>query len=381
MPYSIPLSVPDITQHEINAVTEALKSSSLSMGAYVEQFEQACARLTNRREAVAVSSGTAALHCCCHAAGLKEGDEVITTPLSFIATANAIVYTGAKPVFVDINAQTLNLDPAKVEQAITPRTRAIVAAEAFGHAGGMAEIEQIAGRHELILIEDACEGLGGRIGERPIGSFGRASCLSFCPNKQITTGEGGMILTDDGRLAELCRSLRNHGRDGTPWMTYQRLGFNYRMSELAASLGHAQLGRIKTILENRRMAVNTYFQCLIDNHYLILPTIPQDMSMSWFVFLVRLNDLFEPGDRDEVIKGLRSEGIGCNNYFPPIHLQPHVTQLLGTRAGDCPICEYISQRTIALPCYSGMTTAQVERVCEVLDGMMEKVLVGRKGRF
>lgn len=378
---SIPLSAPDITRLEIDAVTDVLQSPTLSIGPKLMEFEQACAKVANRAYGIGVNSGTSGLHLTMLAAGIKPGDEVITTPFSFVASANCILYVGAKPVFVDIDIKTLNLDIEKVQAAITPRTRAIVGVDVFGHPGGMAELEQIAQKHELILIEDACEGFGGRSGDRPIGSFGRAGVFAFYPNKQITTGEGGMIVTDDDRFAEACRALRNQGREGMSWLAHQRLGYNYRMSEINAALGLAQVSRLDEILENRRRVAHQYMECLMTNRYLILPTLEEDdANMSWFVFVVRLNDLFEPGDRDEIIKALRAEGIGCNNYFPPIHLQPYMTEQLGHKVGDFPVCEYVAQRTIALPFFTRMTDAQVLRVCKTLDRVIERQLMARNTR-
>ncbi|HWP41515.1 MAG TPA: DegT/DnrJ/EryC1/StrS family aminotransferase, partial [Tepidisphaeraceae bacterium] len=248
----IPLSSPDITQREIDAVIDVLQTPTLSIGPKIQEFERQVARIASRRHAVGVSSGTAALHCAMLAAGIGPGDEVITTPFSFVASTNCILYVGATPKFVDIDPQTLNLDPKNLPGALSPRTKAIVAVEAFGHPGGMPEIERFARQHELILIEDACEGFGGRIGQRPVGSFGRASVFGFYPNKQITTGEGGMIVTDDDSFAELCQSLRNQGRDGMGCLSHQRLGYNYRLSELNAALGVVQCERIDEILERRR---------------------------------------------------------------------------------------------------------------------------------
>lgn len=379
MSNQIPFSAPDITQRDIDAVVDVLRTPALTCGPVAEAFEQACARTAGRRHGVAVSSGTAALHCLVAAAGIGPGDEVITTPMSFVASTNAILYTGARPVFADIHPQTLNLDPARLEAAITPRTRAIIAVEAFGHPGGMEEIERLAQRHELLLIEDSCEGLGTKTRGRALGSFGRASCFSFYPNKQITSGEGGMVVTDDDRIAAVCRMLRNHGREGNAWLAHQRLGFNYRMSELNAALGLSQLSRLEEILNRRREAAHRYFEQLIDSRYLILPTLDCDTVMSWYVFVVRLNDLFELGDRDEMIRYLRAEGIGCSNYFPPIHLQPYIMEQLGTHPGDLPVCERIAERTLALPFFTQITGHQIQRVCETLDKAIEKVLMGRTG--
>jgi len=381
MPTRIPLAQPDITELEINAVMDVMHTTTLSIGPKVEEFESACAKLTERRYGVAVSSGTAGLHCAMLAAGVGEGHEVITTPFSFVASTNCILYVNAKPVFVDIDPKTLNMDVEKVAAAITPQTKAIVAVEAFGHPGGMIEVEQIAQKHELVLVEDACEGFGGRYGNRPIGSFGRGSVFGFYPNKQITTGEGGMIVTDDDTFAGMCRSLRNQGREGMSWLAHQRLGYNYRMSELNAALGAAQMKRLDEILANRRRVAHLYIDRLMTNRYLILPTLEDDTHVSWFVFVVRLNDLFEPGDRDEIMLELRSEGIGCSNYFPPIHHQPYIAEKYGYKAGDFPVCEYVANRTLALPFFGSMTEWQVMRVCDTLDKIIEKTLVAKKGRF
>lgn len=376
----IPLSQPDITQKEIDAVVDVMQSGTLSIGPRVVEFENKVAAVTHRRHAVAVSSGTVGLHAAMIAAGIGPGDEVITTPFSFVASANCILYVGAKPVFVDIDMQTLNMDPEKIEAAVTPRTKAIVAVEAFGHPGGMIETEQIARRNELILIEDSCEGFGGFAGGRPIGSFGRASVFGFYPNKQITTGEGGMIVTDDDRFADTCRALRNQGREGMAWLAHQRLGYNWRLSEINAAIGSVQCDRLEEILENRRRVAHFYIDRLIDNRYLILPTISDDDRMSWFVFVVRLNDLFGPTDRDDIIKALRAEGIGTNNYFPPIHLQPYIQQPFGYQPGDFPITESVSGRTLALPFHGKLSEADVEQVVRTLSEVIAMTVSVRKER-
>jgi perosamine synthetase len=377
----IPLSSPDITQREIDAVVEVMQTPTLSIGPRIAQFEKCVAGLSGRRHAVGVSSGTAGLHCAMVAAGIGPGDEVITTPFSFVASTNCILYVGATPKFVDIDPKTLNIDTYKLAAAITPKTKGIVAVEAFGHPGGMVEVESLARQHEIVLIEDSCEGFGGKIGERPIGSFGRAGVFGFYPNKQITTGEGGMIVTDDDVFADPCRSLRNQGRDGMNWLAHQRLGYNYRLSEINAAIGVTQCSRIEEILDKRRGVAHEYMSRLMDNRFLILPTLQDDTHISWFVFVVRLNDLFEPADRDQVIRSLRAEGIGCSNYFPPIHLQPYMVEKYGFKGGDFPVCEYVSARTIALPFFGGLARRQVHRVCDTLDRVLDRTLMSKKGRL
>jgi perosamine synthetase len=378
---TIPLSRPDITQVEIDAVLEVLHGSTLSIGPRLDEFERACAKLCGRKHGIGVSSGTAGLHCAMLAAGIGSGDEIITTPFSFVASANCCLFVDAKPVFVDIDPKTLNIDVSKVAAAMTPKTRGIVAVETFGHPGGMIELEQLANQHQLALIEDSCEGFGGRVGDRPIGSFGKASVFGFYPNKQITTGEGGMIVTDDDEIAATCRALRNQGREGMSWLAHERLGYNYRLSELAAALGVAQVSRLDEILESRRRVAQQYIQRLMTNRYLILPTLADDTLLSWFVFVVRLNDLFDAEDRDSVIYDLRTAGIGSTNYFPPIHLQPYMRQKFNFRGGEFPVCEYVSSRTLALPFYGALTAAQIERVCQTLEQIIENRLLGGKKRF
>ncbi|MDW8262570.1 MAG: DegT/DnrJ/EryC1/StrS family aminotransferase [Phycisphaerales bacterium] len=400
MQTSVPLSSPDITQAEIDAVVEVLRSPTLSIGPRIEQFEQLCARIAGRRHGVGVSSGTAGLHLCMLAAGIRPGDEVITTPFSFVASTNCILYVGAKPVFVDIDPRTLNIDVGRVEAAITPRTRAIVGVEVFGHPAGMPELERIARKHELVLIEDCCEGFGGGIRTEPpapagasppggsqtprpmrkIGSFGRAGVFAFYPNKQITTGEGGMIVTDDDRFAELCRSLRNQGRDGMSWLAHARMGYNYRLSEINAALGIAQINRLEEILNARRRVANEYMRRLMDNRHLILPNIGPEVDMSWFVFVVRLSDQFDATDRDAIIAQLRAEGIGSSNYFPPIHLQPYIREILQTQPGDFPVCEHVSARTIALPFFNRLSESQIDRVCEALAKNVSRLSGSRNRR-
>jgi perosamine synthetase len=371
---NIPLSAPDITDTDIQAVVDVLHSPTLSIGPRVEEFEEACAKVAGRRFGIAVSSGTAGLHCCMLAAGIQPGDEVITTPFSFVASANCILFVDATPVFVDIDPKTYNLDTALLRKAITPRTKAVVAVETFGHPGGMEQQEAIAKEHDLTLIEDCCEAFGGGAGKRTIGSFGKAGVFAFYPNKQITTGEGGMIVTDDPEFARVCRSLRNQGRDGMSWLAHQRLGYNYRLSEIHAALGLSQVKRLDEILERRRRVAHHYIERLIDNKHLILPTLDDETHMSWFVFVVRLSTEFSPGDRDVVMQMLRSDGIGCNNYFPPIHLQPYMRQRFKFAEGDFPVTESVSARPLALPFFTRMTEPQIDAVVSTLNKVLDAVL-------
>lgn len=384
----IPLSRPDIGELEEQWVLRALRSGRLSIGPMLEKFERMVALRVGTRHAIGVSNGTCGLHLAMLALGIGPGDEVITTPFSFIAPANSILYVGATPVFVDICPRSLNMDPAAVEAAITPRTRAILAVETFGVPTHMDAYARIAARHEIPLIEDSCEALGGSHKGRTCGSFGRVGVFGFYPNKQITTGEGGMIVTDDDRLAELCRSMRNQGRSAAPvaapvrgqadggnigsWLAHPRLGFNYRLDELSAALGIAQMQRLDEMLERRRTIATMYMQRLLGHSELILPSIEAESVMSWFVFVVRLATEYTVEERDRMIAGLKSHEIGASNYFPCIHLQPFYRQRFGFREGMFPIAERVSQRTIALPFFNQITPAEIEAVASTLEVMLER---------
>jgi len=379
MDREIPLAQPDITEAEIEAVTDVLRSGRLSIGPRLEQFERLVAGHAGTRHGVAVSSGTAGLHLALIALGIGPGDEVITTPFGFVACANAILYVGATPRFVDIDPHTLNLDPDKVEAAINERTRAILAVEVFGNPSGMDRLAQVAGRHEIPLVEDGCEGLGSVYKGRAVGSFGRVGVFSFYPNKQVTTGEGGLIVTDDDQIARLCRSLRNQGRatGGGPrgpgsWLAHERLGYNYRLSELAAALGCVQMQRLEEIMTRRREVACLYVDRLMDMHDVILPNVDPRASMSWFVFVVRLAAQYGPESRDRILAGLRRHDIGCANYFPPIHLQPFYRQRFGFQPGLCPVAESMAQRTLALPFFNRMDATQVDLVALTLKVMIDR---------
>ena len=385
MSSQIPLSQPDIKPADIDAVTDTLRSGRLSIGPAQETFEDAVARRAERSHGIAVSSGTAGLHLALLALGIGPGDEVITTPFSFIASANAILMVGATPVFVDIDPTSLNLDPANVDAVVTDKTKAILAVEVFGNTTHMASLEKLARKHEVPLIEDCCEGLGGVAAcGRPVGSFGRVGVFAFYPNKQITTGEGGMIVTDDDHLAARCRSLRNQGRSveahtGTDaesgsWLAHERLGYNYRLSELNAALGVSQMHRLDAMLAARRRVAGFYMRRLMDWDDLVLPTNEPETeaTVSWFVFVVRLSAEYGRTERDRIITGLKRHDIGASNYFPCIHLQPFYRETFGYEKGDYPIAETISERTLALPFYNTLDEMQVELVCHTLKVMIQR---------
>ena len=367
---NIPLSGPFVSQQEIDAVVRVLQGSVLSIGPRTEAFESAVAARVGRKHGIAVNSGTSGLHLCVKALGLREGDEVLTTPFSFVATTNCLLFERVKPVFVDIDPVSYNMDPAAMEAAVKPTTRGILPVEVFGNMAHFDAYEQIARKRGLLMLEDCCEALGGVLSGRAAGHFGEAGVFAFYPNKQITTGEGGVIVTDRDDVRDLCRSLRNQGRATDAWLSHARLGYNYRMSEITAALGETQMTRLDEILAKRRAAAALYNEVLGDVPELHLPPMAQPDSASWFVYVVRLADKFSQADRDAVIDTLRRQGIGCSNYFVPIHTQPYVMDMLGTKPGDFPVTERIAARTIALPFFANLSSQQARRVKEALCGAL-----------
>jgi perosamine synthetase len=363
----IPLAQPDLTWLERKAVLDVVESTFLSLGPKLPEFERAMARYIGVKHAIAVNSGTSGLHLIVRALGIGPNDEVITTPFSFISSANCILMEDARPVFVDIDPETYNIDSDKIEAAITPRTKAILGVDVFGRCAAWDRIEEIARRRGLAVIEDSCEAIGAEAFGKMAGTFGDAGCLAFYPNKQMTTGEGGMILTDRDDVAALCRSMRNQGRDeGQGWLEHARLGFNYRLSDIHCALGLAQLSRIEELLAKRAAVANLYRERLGHLDAILLPMAPCQGRLSWFVYVVRLADRFTREDRDRILLGLRENGIGCNKYFAPIHLQPFYVAQFGFKPGDFPVTEHICERTIALPFFNTMTPAQVTQVADCL---------------
>ena len=374
---NIPLSNPDITEKEIEAVVSVLKTPNLSLGPKLQEFEQKFAAYIEARHAIAVNSGTSGLHLCMRALDIKDGDEVITTPFSFIASANCILFERAKPVFVDIRQDTLNIDENRIEEKITERTRAILPVHVFGYPCDMEKINRIAKKHGLAVVEDACETLGAEIKGRKTGTFGDCAVYAFYPNKQMTTGEGGMVVTNTDKIADLARSMRNQGRDeGMGWLAHNRLGYNYRMSDINCALGISQLERIKEILAKREQVAKLYNQRLSEIEELVTPPMGnRDYCRSWFVYVIRLDDSFCQEQRDEIIKELRAQGVGCNVYFPAIHLQPFYRDSLGFKPGDFPITEKVSERTIALPFFNSLEENEVSQVVNTLKSIINKVKI------
>ncbi|MCL2700943.1 MAG: DegT/DnrJ/EryC1/StrS family aminotransferase [Phycisphaerae bacterium] len=368
----VPLASPDVTETEIQAVVAVLQSDRLSLGPRTVSFEQACARRAGRRHGIAVNSGTSGLHLCVRALELAEGDEVITPSFSFVATTNCLLFERVRPVFVDIDPDSYNMDPAAVAAAVTSRTRAILPVEVFGNTAHFDQYEQLARAHGLAMIEDSCEALGGALGGRSAGGFGQCGVFAFYPNKQITTGEGGMIVTDDDVLADRCRSMRNQGRDSAAWLSHARLGYNYRMSEINAAIGEIQMARLDEILAKRRDVAQRYHRCLGDIAEIHLPPMADPAHASWFVYVIRLNDRFSAADRDRVMEHLAHEGVGCNKYFVPIHHQPYVKPWVGDGV-HLPHTERVAARTIALPFFNHLTDAQMRRVKVCLQDALRRV--------
>jgi len=363
----IPLSRPWLDEREEELVLEVLRSGRLSLGPWIERFEQEVAERVGAPYAAALSSGTAGLHLLCRIAGLGPGDEVITSPLSFVSSANCFTVEAATPVFADVDPVTLNLDPAAVEAAITERTRAIVAVDMFGFPCDLDPLRELGDRHGLALIEDACESLGAEYKGRPLGSHGPSAVFAFYPNKQMATGEGGVVTTHSKEEWQLLRSLRNQGRSyeaGAAWFNHVRLGLNYRWTDVQAAIGLGQLEKLDRILELRGEAASRYRELLaaVDG---VEPPEPDDSERcrSWFVYVVKLDTGL---DRDAVMDTLRAEGVATAEYVPCIHLQPYMRQQYGFAEGLCPVAEGIARRTMALPFFTQIEPGDQERVVDVL---------------
>lgn len=371
----IPLSRPDVTEGEIEQVVEVLRSPNLSLGPTLRQFEEAFAMYIGRRHAVAVNSGTSGLFLSLLALGIGPGDEVITTPFTFVASATTIMMTGARPVFVDIDPASLNIDPGRIEAAITGRTKAVLPVEVFGSPAGFGEVCAAAKRHRLAVVEDSCEALGSTCHGQKAGTFGEMSVFGFYPNKQITTGEGGMIVTDRGDLADLCVSRRNQGRGrGGGWLAHERLGYNFRLSDINCALGLAQLSRIDEIRTRRRQVAAWYREVLAAEERLIVPQDAPGCETNWFVFVAQLVEPWGLQQRDRILQEMERQGIQVSNYFPPVHLQSYIAAQYGHALGDFPIAESVSRRTIALPFYNRLTQDEVAIVCGVLRAVLDAFL-------
>ena len=374
----IPLARPSIGPREEELVLDVLRSGRLSLGPRLAEFERALGGRVGAEHVTAVSSGTAGLHLALRAAGARRGDEVITTPFSFVASANSILYEEARPVFCDIDARTLNLDPEAAEAAVTDRTAGIVPVHIFGYPADLPALEGLAEGRGLWVVEDACEALGARHRDgQAVGTRGNLAVFAFYPNKQMTTGEGGAVISPDAETKERLDSERNQGRaPDMGWLDHDRLGFNYRLSDVACALGLAQLERFDTLMAERERVATAYNELLGDVEGLGLPCPDTDGDeRSWFVYVVQLPPEV---DRDAAIEGLRAAGIESKPYLPAIHLMPFYRERFGYREGEFPVCEDISRRSLALPFYPDLGEGQIQRVADALLGIIHAS--GRGGR-
>jgi len=361
----IPLARPKLGEEEERAVLEVLRSGELSLGPRVPAFERAFAERVGAGHACAVSSGTAGLHLALRAAGVRDGDEVVTSPFSFVASANAAVFERARPVFADIDARTLNLDPDAAAAAITERTSALLPVHIFGYPADLPAFERLG----LPIVEDACEALGAVHGDgAPVGGRGHIAAFGFYANKQLTTGEGGMVTTPDATVKQRIDSERNQGRaPDMDWLDHDRLGFNYRLSDVACAIGLAQLDRLDDLLADRAAAAVLYREALADVEGLELPCEdpppPARERRGWFVFVVQLP---RGSDRDATVRALRELGVQSKPYLPAIHLMTYYRETFGHREGEFPVCEDVAARSLALPFFAGLGEGQVERVASAL---------------
>lgn len=361
----IPMSSPEITEDDVNAVAEVVRSGHLALGPKTEEFERRIAEYVGASHAVAVSSGTSALHLIVKAMDIGPGDEVLVPSFTFVSSANAILYEGASPVFVDIEPDTYNLDPQDLEMKVTPRTKAIMVVDVFGHPAEWDEILRISEKYNLKVIDDSCEALGAEYNGRKLGQFGDAAAFAFYPNKQITTGEGGMIVTDDPETARICRSLRNQGRgEMGAWLEHERLGYNYRITEMSAALGISQIRRIEEIIAKRERVAEMYTDRLSALEFVRPPVVRFNVRKSWFVYTITLSD---GQNRDRVMRAMMNGGVPTRGYFSPIHLQSYIREGLGTSEGMLPVTESKASRIIALPFHGNLSEAEVEQVVEVLS--------------
>jgi perosamine synthetase len=361
----IPLARPFLDEREEELVLEVLRSGRLSLGPTIERFEELIAERVGAPYAAAVSSGTAGLHMLAHIAGLGPGDEAITSPISFVSSANCFIFEGATPVFADVDPRTLNIDPAALEAAITERTKAVVTVDMFGFPCELDEIRAICERRELVLIEDAAEALGAEYKGRPIGSQGVSGVFGFYPNKQLATGEGGIVFTHSEEEWQVVKSLRNQGRDytGGAWFDHVRLGFNYRWTDVQAAIGIGQLEKLDRLLSLRADVAARYTRLLEGVEVEPLCAGDAEHKRSWFVYVVALP---AGADRDRVMAELRAQGIGTAEYVPCVHLQPYMRETYGFGEGMCPVAEEIASRTLALPFFPQLEAADQERVVDVL---------------
>jgi len=387
-PMEIRMSSPELTDADREAVNRVMQTPNLSMGPEIEAFERAFCALTGANHAIGVNSGTAGLHLCVRAAGVDVSDLVITTPFSFVASTNVILFEKAVPIFVDVDPLTGNIDPDLLRKAVEdlslggeaaqkwlPRrlpavnegglraVKAVLPVDVFGQPADYDPINAIARQYDLAVIEDSCEALGGEYKGRAAGTLGDYGVFAFYPNKQITTGEGGMIITDDQDAADLMRALRNQGRaPGDTWLEHTYLGYNYRLDEMSAALGLSQMDRLETLLQHRAKVADWYAELLAGIEEVTPPQIvPNTTRVSWFVYVIRLSASV---NRDRVALILEEKGVPVRPYFSPIHLQPYMRDMFGYQPGDFPVTEDLGNRSLALPFSGTMTKETVASVCQ-----------------
>jgi perosamine synthetase len=363
----LPYGHQQITDDDVAAVAEVLRSDWLTTGPRVAEFERACAARVGAREGVATSNGTAALHAAMRALRIKTGDEVIVPALTFAASANCVLYEGGTPVFADVAADTLLIDPGSVAQRITARTRAIVAVDYGGQPADYDALNAVAEPRGVKVVADACHALGARLGGRPVGSLARLTCFSFHPVKHVTTGEGGMVTTDDGSLADRMRMFRNHGittdhrqreAQGAFFYEMAELGFNYRLSDIQCALGLSQLKRLEWFIARRRQIAAQYDAAFAKTAARPLAVSPR-AEHAYHLYVVRLELEVLSADRGEIFRALRAENIGVNVHYIPVHLHPYYRETLHTRRGLCPVAEDAYERLLSLPMFPGMSDADV----------------------
>ena len=362
----VPMAQPVIGPEEEEGVLKVLRSGRLSLGPVVPEFERAFAKAVGAEHGVAVSSGTTGLHLALRAVGVSDGDEVVTTPFSFVASANVAVYERATPVFADIDPVTLDLDPAAAAAAVTERTTALLPVHVFGYPADMVALEAL----KLPIVEDACEALGSHYSDGgPVGGRGHLAVFGFYPNKQLTTGEGGMVTTGGSAVKQRLDSERNQGRaPDMDWLDHDRLGFNYRLSDIACALGLAQLQRLDELLTGRERVAGLYREALAPLPEIALPCEDHDGARrGWFVFVIQLP---RGVDRDATVRALATRGVPAKPYFPAIHLMTFDRERFGHREGEFPVCEDVAERSLALPFFPAMTEGQVMQVAQALTAVL-----------